>query len=140
LTLSSQLLTGIEPEAQAFSSAIPNILDGRDAAFATVTLMSQVGTIISPNALCDEYLRLGGGASAPVVDGLWSAFGKETAMVMGAGARYLAAIWDAAFAVAERPSLADAGVVSQEDLAAIYQDKAFVPSLTLDKIGTVLRE
>jgi hypothetical protein len=36
--------------------------------------------------------------------------------------------------------IADAGVVFDETLAAIYQVKRFVPSLTLVRIGTLLQE
>ena len=135
---SSQLLTQIEPQARAFAGPIPPITDGRGAAFATVTLMGQVAAILPPTELCDEYIRLGGGSSARVVDGLWNAFGEETAKVMGAGARYLAAIWEAAFAAAGVALPVDAGAIPEATLAAIYEDKAFVPSLTLDKIGEVL--
>ncbi|WP_207210204.1 hypothetical protein [Lichenibacterium ramalinae] len=129
----------IGPAAKAFGGPIPAIADGRDAAFATVTLMAQSAEILPPGALVDTYVKLGGGASARVVDGLWSAFGRQTADVMGAGARYLAAIWDAAYAVAATPLPDGAGVVSETALAAIHQDGGFVPSLTLDEIGSVLR-
>ena len=136
---SKQLLPSIGPEAINYAGAIPPIASGRDAAFATVTLMSQVATILPPATLCNEYIRLGGGGSVRVVEGLWSAFGADTATVMGAGARFLAAIWDAAFAVAGTPLPPNTGTVPEATLAEIYQDTTFVPSLTLDKIGAVLR-
>jgi hypothetical protein len=60
---SSQLLARIGPEAEAFTGPIPPISNGRDAALATMTLMSQVAAILPPRALCDEYIRLGGGSS-----------------------------------------------------------------------------
>lgn len=135
---SKELLDKILPAAQAFADQIPGIEDGRDAAFATVTLMAQASKILSPDTLIDEYIKLGGGTSARVVDGLWEAFGEQTAKVMGAGARYLAAIWDAAFTVAGTPLPSGSREVPEEDLAAVYQDKDFVPSLTLDKIGPVI--
>ncbi len=136
---SKQLLPAIGPEAQQYAGPIPSIASGRDAAFATVTLMSQVATILPPTTLCNEYIRLGGGSSVRVVDGLWAAFGDKTATVMGAGARFLAAMWDAAFATADTPLPPGAGAIPEAALAAIYQDPKFVPSLTLDKIGPVLR-
>ncbi len=82
---SKELLPEIQPHATSFKKHIPEIGDGRDAAFATVTLMSEVAKILPPSTLIDEYIRLGGGASAAVVDGLWTAFGEETAEVMGGG-------------------------------------------------------
>ena len=136
---STELLAGIGPAAKTFKDPIPQITNGRGAAFATVTLMAQVAAILPPSKLCDEYIRLGGGSSAHVVDGLWTAFGEETKQVMGAGARYLAAIWDAAYAAAAKPLPARAGAIPEATLAAIYQDKTFVPSLWLSQIGPVLR-
>ncbi|WP_321910278.1 hypothetical protein [Paraburkholderia sp. J11-2] len=97
---SKELLDAILPAATRFAEIIPNIKDGRDAALATVTLMAYSAETLPPSTPIDEYIRLGGGTSVKVVDGLWDAFGKQTAAVMGAGARYLAAIWDAALAAA----------------------------------------
>jgi hypothetical protein len=136
---STELLSSIGPAAANFSGKIPPITNGREAAYATVTLIAQVAAILPPSKLCDEYIRLGGGSSAHVVDGLWTAFEKETAQVMGVGARYLAAIWDAAYAAAKAPLPAQAGAIPEATLAAIYQDKTFVPSLWLSQIGSVLR-
>ena len=79
---------------------------------------------------------LGGGTSKSVIAGLWDKFGDRTATVMGAGARYLAAIWKAAYAIGGAPALG--GAVDKPLLASIYQDATFAPSLTLDKIGSAL--
>jgi hypothetical protein len=76
---STDLLPQIIPQAKEFNGAIPAISDGRDAAFATVTLMGQAADILPPSKLIDEYVRLGGGSSASVVDGLWEVFGGDTA-------------------------------------------------------------
>jgi hypothetical protein len=73
-----------------------------------------------------------------VVDGLWDAFGNDTAKVMGAGARYLAAIWEAAFAKADASLPAGAREIPEAELAGVYQDTTFVPSMTLDKIEPLL--
>jgi len=135
---SSDLLAQIGPQAKAFKGKIPAIKTGRDAAFATVTLMSEAAQILPPSTLIDEYIRLGGGSSARVVDGLWAAFGEDTAKLMGAGARFLAAMWEAAYAVADTSLPAGAREIGEQALAHVYQDKTFVPSLTIDKIGPVI--
>lgn len=114
------------------------IASGRDAALATLKLMDLAAGIIAPGKLCDAYIKLGGGTSKPVVDGLWAQFGEDTAKVMIAGARYLAAIWDAACAVSKADLRGKAQACDQARLAAIYQDAGFAPSLTIDKIGAVL--
>ena len=69
-----------------------------------------------------------------MVQGLWDSFGDRAATLMGAGANCLAATWEAALA-ASGVTLPAAETFTEEALAAIYQDPAFVPSLTLDQIG-----
>lgn len=133
-----QALDAAVKQPPAAGQAPPAIRTGKDAALATLKLMDVAAGIIAPSALCDAYIKLGGGTSKPVVQGLWDQFGSDTAKVMIAGARYLAAIWDAAYA-ASGASLHDTSERDKAKLAAIYQDAAgFCPSLTLDKIGSVL--
>ncbi len=135
---STELLAAIGPAAQAGAGgALPAIANGQDAAFATIALMDFAARTIPPTELCDRYIALGGGASRPVVQGLWDTFGERTATVMGAGANTLAAVWEAALA-ASGATLPAAATFDEPQLAAIYQDPNFVPSLDLDQIGTVL--
>ncbi len=132
---SAPLLAAIGPAAQAGAGgAVPPIANGQDAAFAVVALMDFSARTIPPGELCDRYIALGGGASKPVVQGLWDSFSDRTATLMGAGANCLAATWEAALA-ASGVALPAAETFTEPALAAIYQDPAFVPSLTLDQIG-----
>ncbi len=132
---SAPLLAAIGPAAQAGAGGtVPPIAGGQDAAFAVVTLMDFSARTIPPSELCDRYIELGGGASRPTVQGLWDTFGPRTATLMGAGANTLAATWEAALAVSG-VTLPGPKTFSEEALAAIYQDTAFVPSFTLDEIG-----
>src|SRR5262249_46758207 len=133
---STQLLAAIGPAAQGVQG-IPAIQNGKDAAFATVTLMAEVAKGIPPPSLVDKYIALGGGSSVKVVDGLWKAFGPATAQAMATGSRYLAALWDAAFALA--PAALATEAIPEDELAAIYQSPGFAPSYTLAHIGPVLR-
>ncbi len=130
---SADLLPMISPKAAQFNDPIPAIANGHDAAIATVKLMAWCAGVLTPSDLCDRYIALGGGASKAVISGLWDAFSDQTASVMGAGARYLAATWEAAYLAAGAPALA-ATAIDQAALTAIYQDETFAPSLTLDKI------
>ena len=135
---SSDLLAAIPSAGTAFPKAQTRIVDGQSAATATVELMAASATVIAPKELCDEYIKLGGGGSIRVVDGLWSAFGEKTATLMAGGAVALAALWDAAFRAASANWHGGTEAIDEKVLAAIYQDVTFVPSLTLDKIGSVL--
>ncbi len=132
---SAPLLAAIGPAAQGGAGGtVPPVASGQDAAFAVVTLMDFSARTIPPGELCDCYIELGGGTSKPVVQGLWDRFGPRTAILMGAGANTLARTWEAALA-ASGVALPAAETFSEQALAAIYQDPAFVPSLTLDEIG-----
>ncbi len=132
---SQELLSQIGPAAAAGAGgAIPAIASGQDAALALISLMDFSAKTIAPAELCDRYIALGGGTSRPVVEGLWASFGPRTATLMGAGANTLAATWEAALAVSGA-SLPTATTFSEAELAAIYQDPAFVASFTLDQIG-----
>ncbi len=131
----ADLLAAIGPAAAGGAGgAIPPIATGQDAAFATITLMDFSARTIPPSELCDRYIHLGGGTSKPVVQGLWDAFGQRTATVMGAGANFLAATWEAALGVSG-VTLSTAETFFEATLATIYQDATFVPSYTLDQIG-----
>ncbi|SEJ17706.1 hypothetical protein [Paraburkholderia diazotrophica] len=97
---------------------------------------------VDPDHMVPRTLYMPDGRAVPVcvvaVDGLWAAFGEDTAKLMGAGARFLAAMWEAAYAVADTSLPAGAREIGEQALAHVYQDKTFVPSLTIDKIGPVI--
>ena len=135
---SSELLAAIGDAGDRFPNIKTRATDGQSAAIATVELMAAASAVIAPTELCDEYIKLGGGSSVRVVDGLWDAFGERTAILMGGGALSLAAFWDAAVDVAEVVLTGDAKIDTSA-LAAIYQDASFLPSLTLEEIGGVLQ-
>lgn len=132
---SAPLLAAIGPAAKAGAGGtVPPIMGGQDAAFAVVTLMDFAARTLSPGELCDRYIALGSGGAKPVIQGLWDTFGDRTATLMAAGANTLAATWEAALAVSG-VTLPGAETFSEQALAVIYQDTAFVPSFTLDEIG-----
>jgi len=132
---SQPLLAAIDPAAQkGAGGTVPPVANGQDAAFAVITLMDFSARTVPPPELCDRYIELGGGASKPVVQGLWDSFGDRTAILMGAGANCLAATWEAVLA-ASGITLPRPETFAEPTLAAIYQDPAFVPSFTLDEIG-----
>ena len=136
---SSQLFAAIPAAAGIFPILKTRVANGQNAATLTVELMAAAAIIIAPKMLCDEYIKLGGGSSVRVVDGLWSAFGEKTAVLMAGGALTLAPLWEAAFKVAGVKWNEGAQAMDEKALATIYQDASFVPSLTLDKIGVCFR-
>ena len=60
---------------------------------------------------------------------------------MADGARVLGMLWKSAWIAGDGPSIATnkLGAVEPGKLKALYEDPSFVPSLTLDDIGPVLK-
>jgi hypothetical protein len=135
------LLTLIGQKAATPSLATHPIASGQDAAIATVKLMIEAQRQISPKKLCDHYISLGGGKSKSVINGLWVKFGDKTAMTMANGLNLLAQLWDAAWRQGNGNAIGEQqlGAIDLSALMKLYRDPAFVPSLELDDIASVLR-
>jgi len=73
---------------------------------------------------------------------LWTKFGDKTVDLMAAGALTLAMIWDSAWKQGHgktKISSADLGPLDPKELAKLYLDPDFVPSKTIDQIGSLLK-
>jgi hypothetical protein len=116
------------------------IAEGHDAAVAIVALMDRTAATLPPDTIIDKYIALGQGSSRAVVDGLWDAFGQDTAVVMSDGIRVLAHIWTAAWRNGGGGAAAagDLRELSDDEVIDHYLDRAFLPSLDLDHIGSAL--
>jgi len=73
-------------------------------------------------------------------DALWERFHDETATLMADGARVLGMLWKSAWIAGNGPSIAANKIVAIEPstLRELYENPAFVPSLTLDEIEPVV--
>lgn len=118
---------------------LPLATSGHEAASATIRLMASVADIIDPKSICDRFEELGGKPTVPVIRGLWEDYGSDTVDVMVLGARTLAMIYDGAWRAGGGLPAAALAEVPRAQLRALYVDRDFVPSLSLDKIGDVLR-
>ncbi|HEY9504286.1 MAG TPA: hypothetical protein VIR01_21790, partial [Pyrinomonadaceae bacterium] len=110
------------------------------AALATVELMDRSATTLPPTDLVNAYIRAGGTNHAAERDALWERFHDETAILMADGARVLGMLWKSAWLAGNGPSIAANKIVAIEPstLRELYENPAFVPSLTLDEIEPVL--
>jgi hypothetical protein len=65
---------------------------------------------------------------------MWKRLGRETAEVIGRGARYLAMLWDSAFVVGRGDRLAQNQLKAfdPEAIRALYIQENFLQSYTLD--------
>ncbi|WP_231946790.1 S1/P1 Nuclease [Leifsonia sp. 21MFCrub1.1] len=139
-----EIVSGI---ARALDGAAlpPLVTSGAEAAVAVVRLMDRSATAIDPRALVSAYAAVAtkpGDSTVRVTDALWTAFGPLTIGVLADGALTLAMLWQSAWKAAGGDAAFSSGALTAVDTAALqalYEDPAFVPSLTLDEIGPVLQ-
>jgi hypothetical protein len=135
------LFAAIDKALARRGPSLPALKSGHDAAVATVALMDRTAKTLPPAKLIDTYLNLGGGSSRATIDGLWEAFGPQTAKIMADGIRVLEHLWVDAWRNGGGATVAAAklGAVDPKDIVKRYRSADFVPSLDLDHIGAVLR-
>jgi hypothetical protein len=133
------LLAGLKTEVSQLD-ALPLVANGHEAAVAIVELMERSAVRLPPTVLINEYIGLGGGKSAAVLDGLWAKFGTKTIETMADGANVLAMLWDSAWAAGNGNAVAPSALktITKPALKALYIKADFVESLDLDSIGPKL--
>jgi len=114
---------------------------GKACAVAVLELMDRVATALPPSRILDSYEAAGAGNSQATLKAMWNDLGKATAQVMFEGARTLALIWESAWTKGQGSAIADGKLteLDRDDVRSRYIDREFVPSLTLDKVGPVLK-
>jgi hypothetical protein len=120
---------------------LPEVTSGAGAALATVELMDRSAKTLPPTDLVNTYIRAGGTNHAAERNALWDNFHDQTATLMADGARVLGMLWKSAWIAANGPSVSANKIAAIEPstLRELYENSAFVPSLTLDDIEPVLR-
>jgi len=121
---------------------LPLCESGPQVARATIELMHDAARTLSPEAILDAYEDAGGGTRVATLEAMHETLAAPTAKLLGEGARYLALLWDSAWAAGGGEMIADGDLVELEAKAvrARYVRKNFVPSLTLDEIGKTLKK
>jgi hypothetical protein len=115
------------------------ITSGFQAARKTIELMRSTFKQIPPQKLVQVYVDVGKGGKASS-DALWKAFGKKTISVMQDGAHLLAVLWESAWAAGDgEKNVRATRALTQDEAMAIVTDPDFVPSVTVDKIGAILK-
>ena len=142
-----ELLAGLTTALTRRGPRRPGIGSGHDAAVATVRLMDRSARTIPPLDLIEAFARTqvgvttkGPSVNRTVLAALWADLGERTIKVIADGTRTLAQLWDGAFTTGggDRLPTSALAAVPTDDLRALYEDPAFIPSLDLDHIGAHL--
>lgn len=138
-----QLAAGAEQAVNSAPAPAP-VASATAAAVCVVQLMDRSARSVDRLALVRAYAAVAakpGDATVAVTDALWDRFGGPTIGLFADGAVTLAGLWASAWELAGGEAAFPADALSAVDpgaLQRLYEDPAFVPSLTLDQIGPVL--
>jgi hypothetical protein len=131
-------IPGMIKEQEANSvEKITNIDSGQAAAFAVLNLMQKTQATISPKAIVEAF-KTARASKNNVSDALFEQFGPQTIEVLSRGARYLAAVWEAAWNCANQNKIDSNTQVSTDVLKALYIDPNELPSKHLETIQSEL--
>ncbi len=118
------------------------ISTGFEAARLTIEMMRTTFETVPPADIVDAFLKGGAKNNRAMAQALWKAFGKKTVKVMQSGAHLVAVLWESAWAKGEgeRKVLdSDIAALTEQRAMEIVSDPAFLPSMTIGKIGAVLK-
>jgi len=120
---------------------LDTIQGGNAAAIAMVELMRSTYTTLPPQELIDVYNTIDDKKQRQVAaDILWDHFKDQTVTVLFDACRYLALLWESAWEEGDGDTtMNNLGEIDQDALKALYMDKTFLPSYTLNKISPALK-
>jgi hypothetical protein len=132
-----ELLDGLKKTPKTTKDEM--ITTGFEAARKTIELMRNTFKLIPPEKLVQAYVDVGKGGKASS-NALWKAFGKKTITAMQDGAHLLAVLWESAWAAGDgEKHVKSTRALTEDEAMAIVSDPEFVPSMTVDRIGSVLK-
>lgn len=115
------------------------ITNGFDAARGTIDMMRDVFRQIPPMDMVQTFVDVGKGGKASS-DALWKEYGQKTINVMKQGSHLLAVLWESAWEVGGgETKVRSLRALTKEEAMDVVTDPDFLPSMTVDKIGAVLK-
>jgi hypothetical protein len=116
------------------------ITNGLEAAQETIAMMRSVFKLVPPMDMVNTYVAVGKGGKA-ASDALWKKFGQKTINVMRQGAHLLAMLWESAWLVGDgETKVKSLRALTKDEAMDIVGDPDFLPSVTVDKIGAILKK
>jgi hypothetical protein len=114
------------------------INNGFEAAKRTIDMMRKTFNSIPPIDIVEEFAGFDGKPKARA-EHLWKKFGKKTIGVMQSGSHLLAVLWESAWALGEGETrITSVRALREAEAMKICADPDFLPSVTIDRIGSLL--
>jgi hypothetical protein len=133
----TDILAGLKKTSKV--KANERVKTGFEAARKTIDLMRNTFDLIPPPDLVQTYIDVGKGGKA-ATDAMWKAFSKQTISVMQDGAHLVAVIWESAWEAGQgEENVSSTAPLSEDAAMEIVSEADFVPSVTVDKIGKLLK-
>jgi hypothetical protein len=115
------------------------ITTGFEAAKLTVEMMRKTFTSIPPMAVVNEFGSFVGKPKERA-EHLWRKFGNKTIKNMQSGAHLLAVLWESAWAAGNGDAnVGSTAGLTKEEAMAICADFDFIPSVSISRIGALLK-
>ena len=130
------LLEGLQHARKASKGEM--VSSGFEAAKRTIEMMRHTFTTLNPRKIVDAYVSYD---QAPKDRSayLWKRFGTRTIRVMRGGCHLLAVLWESAWSLGNGESrVSSVQAITRARAMQICGDPGFLPSTTIDKIGSYL--
>ena len=115
------------------------ISSGYEAAQRTIEMMRATFGRIAPADIVDAFIAYEGERKERA-EYMWKKFGDNTITVMQGGAHLLAVLWESAWALGGgETNVTTTRALTESEAMDICSDREFLPSLSIDQIGAVLK-
>jgi hypothetical protein len=113
--------------------------NGFEAAKRTIDMMRATFNAVPPGQIVQAFVDFKGKPKARS-EFLWSKFGTKTIKVMQGGAHLLALLWESAWNAGDAESnVSSTRALKESEAMGICEKEDFLPSVTVDRIGALLK-
>ena len=131
-----EILDGLEETPKTAKAEM--IGSGFEAAKRTIAMMRETFNAIPPMDIVEAFVGFDGKPKERSVH-LWKKFGKRTIKVMQGGSHFVAVLWESAWLLGNgEANMASPRSLEEKEAMDICSDSEFLPSFTIDHIGSVL--
>jgi hypothetical protein len=132
-----QILDGLKKTPKSTKAEM--IESGFEAAQLTIAMMRKTFSAIPPADIVEAFVTFKGKPKERNAF-FWKKFGKKTVEVMQGGSHLLAVLWESAWELGEgEKNVTSTRALKESEAMKICGDEEFLPSVTIDQIGKLLK-